>query len=187
MQIPPVWCQRSQRSSKQSETAGKNLMNASYYPLVLYSPNYMSLKKLQNLTSMTCDLDLNLTLQRDALFTCCITELTFIVVKWPFCLYIVFKLINKYDLRDLDLYDIWKLNWLCPSLGPNECIDQITGSSESSLCDFFVHKPYDLLTFDLDIHGDLADLCFTLECIILSSCILFTKLYVFEKIAKFDL
>jgi hypothetical protein len=46
---------------------------------------------------------------------------------------------------------------------------------------------YDLLTVDLDIHCDLADLCFKLECIMLPSCILFTKLYVFEEIAKFDL
>jgi hypothetical protein len=46
---------------------------------------------------------------------------------------------------------------------------------------------YDLLTFDLDIHCDLAALCFTLECIILPTFILFTKSYVCEKIAKFDL
>jgi hypothetical protein len=51
--------------------------DASSYPVVFYSPNYMSLKKKAKLTY---DLDLNLTLQKDALFSYCITELSFIAV-----------------------------------------------------------------------------------------------------------
>jgi hypothetical protein len=45
----------------------------------------------------------------------------------------------------------------------------------------------DLLTVDLDLHCDLADIYLSLGCIILPSCILFMKLYFFEKTAKFDL
>jgi hypothetical protein len=48
---------------------------------------------MQNLTSMICDLDLNLTLQKDALFSNCITVLSFIAVEWPilfiYCIQIV--------------------------------------------------------------------------------------------------
>jgi hypothetical protein len=64
-------------------------------------------EKKQSLTSMTCDLDLNLTLQKDSLFTYYTTVLSFIA----FWLYIVFKLLIKYDLCDLDLNGIQKLNW----------------------------------------------------------------------------
>jgi hypothetical protein len=60
--------------------------NASHNPVVFYSSNYMSLKKRQNLTSMISDLDLKMTLQKDALFTYCITVLSFIAVEWPILL-----------------------------------------------------------------------------------------------------
>jgi hypothetical protein len=69
--------------------------NASYYPVVFCSPNYMFLNKMQNLTSMTCDLDLNLTLQKDALFTYCITVLCFIAVEWPILFIYCFQIIKQ--------------------------------------------------------------------------------------------
>jgi hypothetical protein len=54
--------------------------DAPSYPVVFYSPNYVFEEKKQNLTSVTYDLDLNLTLQKDALVSYCITNISFIAV-----------------------------------------------------------------------------------------------------------
>jgi hypothetical protein len=67
-----------------------------HHIIQLYSVHQIvSLKKLQNLTSMICDLDLNLTLQKDALFTYCITVLCFIAVGWPILFINCFQIIKQ--------------------------------------------------------------------------------------------
>jgi hypothetical protein len=83
--------------------------------------------------------------------------------------------------RDLDKRCIYKMSKLYVSLSQF----MLTHSFYNFVRKYTIY--YDLLTFDLDLHFDLADICFTLEYIVLPSFIVFTKLYVFKKMAKFDL
>jgi hypothetical protein len=82
------------------------------------------IEKKQSLTSMTCDLHLNLTLQKDTLFTNCTTVLSFIALEWPILGIYCFQIIKQ----------IWPL-WPWPVQYPKIEL------TESFLGSYLVYRP----------------------------------------------